>query len=416
MHIDLPEPSGERNALPIGLAKLTRLAFAGINLDPIAGRLLGIFERDPNHVGALMDLSIIDQLNGKLEIGLTRQAMALSKQRLFHSTCCGAKPSLRLLAFVTAADIGANTPLEFLLEGSDVALTTVFVFPGRPLPEDLPEHDIAFVAIAATERNRTILSELDDMLAWWPVPVINLPHRISILARDELVSRLRSIPGLKVPHAVRYSRNQLQVANCDRSRSRIMQECAYPIVIKPAESASAQGYSKVDDEAGLSLYLAAQPEDRFQISPFINCLSGDGQFRKYRVLLINQRAYACHMAISDQWNTHYFDARMDMCAAKRSEEANFMANFDQDFAVRHRVALATLCERIGLPYFAIDCSETSAGELVLFKADHTLLVHDMDPVDIFPYKPAHMRKIFDAFTALLHQAGDQDRRDRSYLY
>jgi glutathione synthase/RimK-type ligase-like ATP-grasp enzyme len=409
MYLDLHESSGERNALPIGLAKLTRLAFAGISLDRIAGQLLSMFERDPSYVGALMDLSVIDQLNGNLEIGLTRQALALSKQRLFHSTCCGVKPSLRLLAFVTAADIGANTPLEFLLEGSDIALTMAFVLPGRPLPKELPEHDIAFVAIAANERNRAVLSELDEMLTWWPVPVINFPDRISMSWRDALIPDLHSVPGLRVPPALRFRRKDLQRMINDKDHLRALAKFGFPVVIKPADATAGRVLSKVEDEPGLSIYLESHHDECFLISPFIDSRSNDGQFRKYRILFINRRAYACHMAISDQWNTHYFDARMDTCENKRSEEARFIANFDEDFAKRHCVAIEALSDQIGLSYFAIDCAEASTGELVIFKADHTLLVHDMDPVDVFPYKPAQMRKIFDAFAAFLHKAANGDQ-------
>jgi hypothetical protein len=409
MHFDAPESSGERNSLPLGLARLTRLACAGIDLNPIAGQLLSMFERDPSHVGALMDLSVIDQLNGDLEVGLTRQAMALSKQRLFHSTCCGAKPTLRLLAFVTAADIGANTPLEFLLEGSDIALTTVFVLPGRPLPKELPEHDVAFVAIAATETNRTVLSELEEMLAWWPVPVVNSPRQLSILARNDLASNLHAIPGLLVPPALRFVRSELQTTVSGNVLSQILPGHGFPFVVRPSNRTCDKPILKIENQDELNQYLAEHPEDWLFISPFIEYKSDDGQFRKFRVLLIDRQPYACHMAISNQWNTHYFDARMEMCSEKRCEEANFLAGFDMDFAARHRLALAELCERVGLPYFAIDCAETTSGELVIFKADHTLLVHDMDPVDIFPYKPPQMRKIFDAFAALLYQAAGSRR-------
>ncbi|MBI1867222.1 MAG: hypothetical protein HYS06_02830 [Methylocystis sp.] len=412
------DASEECNALPIGLAKLTRLAFAGINLDRIAEQLLGIFERNPSHAGALMDLSVIDQLNGKFEIGLTRQAVALSKQRIFHSTCCGARPRLRMLAFVAAADIGANTPLEFLLEGSDIALTMAYVLPERPLPADLPEHDLAFVAVAASETNRVILDELDEMLAWWPVPVINLPSRIPVLARDKLFSTLHSVPGLQTPPFMRVRRDDLQAAAVNAERlSEFAPGCGFPIIVGPLDSLAGDGHAKIDDDIGLSQYLAGRGDDFFLISPFINYQSSDGQFRKFRVVLIDQRPYACHMAISDQWNMHYFDAKMEMSAAKRMEEASFFGNFDRDFAVRHRAALTALAERIGLTYFGVDCAEMSSGDLLIFEADHTLLVHDMDPVDVFPYKPAQMRKIFDAFASLLYKtanAAGAGRRPRGH--
>ena len=48
--------------------------------------------------------------------------------------------------------------------------------------------------------------------------------------------------------------------------------------------------------------------------------------------------------------------------------------------------------RIGLDYFTVDCAETKNGSLLIFEADNTAIVHDMDPPDIFPYKSPQMRK------------------------
>jgi hypothetical protein len=88
-----------------------------------------------------------------------------------------------------------------------------------------------------------------------------------------------------------------------------------------------------------------------------------------------------------------------------------MRHFDADFARRHRAALDGIAEAIGLDYFTVDCAETGNGSLLVFEADNTAIVHDMDPVDTFPYKPRQMRKIFDAFAAMLigRAAGQQER-------
>ena len=98
------------------------------------------------------------------------------------------------------------------------------------------------------------------------------------------------------------------------------------------------------------------------------------------------------------------NAAMLESAENRAFEARFMATFDQDFAARHAAAFAGLAERIGLDYFAIDCAETQDGRLLLFEADVAMIVHDMDPPDLFPYKQPQMRKVFDAFQAMLHEA------------
>jgi hypothetical protein len=98
---------------------------------------------------------------------------------------------------------------------------------------------------------------------------------------------------------------------------------------------------------------------------------------------------------------HYLNAGMGESAAKRAEEARFFARFEEDFARRHHDALRALGEGVALDYFGIDCGETATGELLIFEVDSALIVHALDPVDLYPYKPPQMRKVFDAFRALL---------------
>jgi len=57
--------------------------------------------------------------------------------------------------------------------------------------------------------------------------------------------------------------------------------------------------------------------------------------------------------------------------------------------------------RVGLDYFTLDCAETKNGELLVFEADNTAVVHNMDSPELFPYKPPQMRRIFAAFVDML---------------
>ena len=59
--------------------------------------------------------------------------------------------------------------------------------------------------------------------------------------------------------------------------------------------------------------------------------------------------------------------------------------------------------RIGLDYVAIDCAETAEGALLVFEADNTAIVHDMDPPNVYPYKSFQMKKIFQAVQAMLYR-------------
>ncbi len=68
-----------------------------------------------------------------------------------------------------------------------------------------------------------------------------------------------------------------------------------------------------------------------------------------------------------------------------------------------------MIDRIGLYYFTVDCAETRDGTLLIFEADNTAIVHSMDPPEIFPYKPPQMRKVFEAFAAMLYRRAAQTR-------
>jgi hypothetical protein len=88
-----------------------------------------------------------------------------------------------------------------------------------------------------------------------------------------------------------------------------------------------------------------------------------------------------------------------------------MRTFDIGFGRRHRSALEAVAQRIGLEYLTIDCAETKDGSLLIFEADNTAVVHNMDPPAVFPYKGPQMRKVFDAFVAMLaRRVGERGER------
>ena len=152
------------------------------------------------------------------------------------------------------------------------------------------------------------------------------------------------------------------------------------------------------------LAFAAHPAGEFYLAPFVDYSSPDGQFRKYRIVLVDGQPFICHLAISSHWMVHYLNAGMDDSADKRAEEAAGMAHFDEGFARRHAAALADIDARIGLPYLGIDCAETQDGRLLIFEVDNAMVVHAMDDPAKYPYKAPVMDKVFRAFEAMLHRA------------
>jgi glutathione synthase/RimK-type ligase-like ATP-grasp enzyme len=181
------------------------------------------------------------------------------------------------------------------------------------------------------------------------------------------------------------------------------------VIVRPRGSHAGAGLAKLDDAAAIARYLAERQEQQFFIARFVDYSGDDGLFRKCRIVFVDGRPYACHMAIADRWDIWYLNAGMSASADKRREEETFMRTFDVGFARRHARALAGIADRIGLDYFTIDCAENEDGDLLIFEADNTAIVHNMDPPDIFPYKAPQMRKVFDAFAAMLCRRARQGR-------
>ncbi|MBU6461489.1 MAG: hypothetical protein KGK01_08390 [Bradyrhizobium sp.] len=396
----------------IGFAKLTTMAFNGVDLRPMRDAIMAKIAMGTVDAGEGLDLSLIVQLLGDKQMGLAVQDEVLAFHQLFRSPCSLEQPKLRVLALAAVMDVSGNTPIEFLLEHSGTELQTLYVVNGVELPSPLPEHDVAIVIASDSEECREALRKIDRIAAHWPRPLLNPPQRVGNLDRDKLHRLLHGIEGLDMPATEAMTRARLSdLAQMDGPLADIAADMRFPIIIRPRGSHAGNGLAKIDGRASLGRYLAGRPEQEFFVSRFVDYANDDGLFRKYRIVFVDGRPYACHMAIADRWDIWYLNAGMAFSESKRAEEANFMRTFDDAFAVRHCHALAGMAKCIGLDYFTVDCAENKAGELLIFEADNTAVVHNMDSPEIFPYKSPQMNRIFDAFAAmLLHRAGG--RRER----
>jgi len=386
----------------IGMAKLAKMAFDGRDLRPQWAELIAKLLNGTANAGEGIDLSLIAQLLGDKEAGLAIQQEVLLSHQLFRSPCTTKNPRLRVLALAAATDMGSNTPIEFLLEESGIELMMLYVIPEAELPSPLPEHDIAIVVASDSEDCRTALRKIDAAAPSWPRPLLNSPRLVSSLDRDKLYRLLDGIDGLEIPATLVVTRGRLDdVAQSPEELQDIATDLAFPVIIRPRGSHAGSGLAKIDDAAELRRYLDGRDGELFFISRFIDYSSLDGLYRKYRLAMVDGKPYACHMAIADRWDIWYLNAYMAFSEEKRAEEAVFMREFDNAFAARHRSALDEMSKRVGLDYFIVDCAENQDNELLVFEADNTAVVHNMDSPDVFPYKPPQMRKIFAAFSAML---------------
>lgn len=377
----------------LGTADLTDFAYQGHDHDSLIAR---IDRARPTEAAGFYDRAIACQLAFRRAEGLDLLDEALARSQMFRigGRARGHDP-LRVLALVGAGDLMVNTPLDFITNGLDVRLDLLYVLPDRPLPAMIPDHDVAFFALG--EANAAMLRRLRQLFDAWPRPALNDPKYLPLLQRDTLSRALAGAPGIRSPAAVRATRTEIE----DMLRAGAGGH--YPRLIRPASSHAGIGLFRADTAAALWDYLQRSFERDFFLTAFEDYRGADGLYRKSRVAFIDRQPFLCHLAVSEHWMVHYLNAGMTESAQKRDWEAAAMADFDHGFARRHGAAFAALHQRLGFDYYTIDCAETTDGQLLVFEADAAAIIHLMDPPDLFPYKQSQMRRVFDAFGAMLRR-------------
>lgn len=386
------------------MVSLMRRAEAGENLLPLGQALLARALRNPRDAHACLDFSTVLLLTGNCEHGLAVQDQAIRLQSLY-ALPARRTAGLRLLVLMGPGDLMANTPVELLVEDTDVSLHLLYLRPDAEWPDTVPDHDVALVAVGESDDSQPLLARLAGYLADWPRPLINRPECIARLSRDGVSATLRGAPGIEMPATVRVGRTELRaLADGDRSLAAVLPDGGYPVIVRPVGSHAGTQLEKLAAAEDLAGYLGCSGADSFYLSRFVDYRSADGRFRKYRIVLIEGKPYLCHLAVSEHWMIHYANAGMHGSSEKRAEEARCMERFDADFAVHHAAALQAIHERMELPYVGIDCAETPEGRLLVFEVDNSMVVHALDSDDLFPYKKPAMDKVFAGFRRLLENA------------
>jgi hypothetical protein len=384
-------------------ATFIRAVFEGADGIGLVQAQLNRLHANVSDAAAYMTLGTLYQLIGRKEEALACQDAALLHSRLFSEPPTSGEPAgLTLLVFVARGDLMTNMPIELLLEGRPVRIIRLYVDPDLPLPEAAPEHDVAMIGVSESDESRAVLERLKGLT--WPRPLINRADAILDLSRDRLWRKLQDIGGLILPPTTRVDRAAaLAVASDGGGVQDVLPGGAFPLLVRPVGSHAGKSLARVDDPPALGDYLASTPAKTVYLSRFIDYAGADGHFRKFRIALFGGRPFLAHMAVGDHWMVHYLNAGMARSPQKREEEAQAMAGFAEGFAARHAGVLAEITRRLGLDYYALDCAETPDGQLLVFEADVGMIVHDLDPADVYPYKRAHMQALFAAFEAMLRQ-------------
>lgn len=387
-----------------GIAAAPELAELHTNLGSSLSRL-GRFDEarqayeqvlriDPSDLRAHLAMYELEQIAGNPEKAVAHQARVLERQTLFSEIA--PREARKLLVLMAPGDWQANVPVDFLVDRETTTLHKLFLTSPKPFPiSGIPAADVVLTGIAESDANAELLRTAQQIVDALRLPVINAPERVLGTSRTRVWEALHDLPGVVVPRTVRIGRGALAAGACPSD---------FPIVVRPVGSHAGHGLERVADDRGLQEYVASSPAAEFFVMPFVDFSLADGYFRKYRIIVVDGVPYAYHLAISDRWMIHYYNALMREHAWMRQEEERFLTYFEEVFDPKLQQALRDIAGTLQLEYFGIDCSIDRNGRLILFEADPAMIVHAGDDPVMFGYKIPAARRIFAAFERLVDRA------------
>ena len=336
-----------------------------------------------------------------------RRAVALEPV----ATHRAAKPEADFSALLIVAPSAYNTPYEFLTVRVPFESHVLLLLPDQQYDSAFlaSKADVAVNLVSDVDHDNGLLPVAAALLDSLGIPVINHPSRIHVTDRLGVAGLLADIPSCRVARIERKSGRMLSAPGSLESLT--MQA---PFLARLTGCHGGDDFELVETEADLHRLVSVRKNNDYFLIEYLDYRSADGYFRKYRFFIVGDSVLPYHLAIGAEWKVHHFRTDMANQAWMRQEEEAFLRAPEAVFEPRHFAALRTIRDRVGLEFFGVDCGLDRNGDLVVFEANATMLIHG-DTGD-FAYKNPYVEDIKSAFGALLARAAQGHReamKDRS---
>ncbi len=157
--------------------------------------------------------------------------------------------------------------------------------------------------------------------------------------------------------------------------------------------------SRVGGDAAAA--VAELPGKDVSAIEYLDAREDDSCARKYRVMIVDGRLYPLHLAISQDWNIHYFSADMADRPDRRAEDAGFLADMPGVLGAKGLAALEGMRIALDLDYGGIDFGLNSQGEIRLFEANVAMVVQQLYEGEQWNYRRSVVKRIHDFVRQIL---------------
>lgn len=226
--------------------------------------------------------------------------------------------------------------------------------------------DLVINQIYEPDSHETALVRADVLCEQLGVPVVNNPKHILLSRRDHLFLRLQKIAGLQVPDTLRVK----PTSPDDIHHTITAGGLRYPIMIRPAGhpvGAITKVIHESDDleKASYSYALDGRP---YYLTNLVDYASKDGLYRKFRLAVIEGRAYLRDYLLAESWMIHARDRTyMHSKPALLREAENIHNRFDNVIWPRIAPTIKAITAELQLDYFTLDANINPQGEILVFE-------------------------------------------------
>jgi tetratricopeptide (TPR) repeat protein len=353
-------------------------------------------DADPGNAVASQTLAALLEERGDSGGALALLNAAYARNSLFLEQARDA----RLAVLVLATQTPGNIPYRYLMPPGRYTRFIWYMEHARPdQAKTLPAYDLVFNAIGDADLGAGARAATDDFLTVCRRPVLNHPDKVACTARNLTPARLGDIDNVVVPQTVQLDHRSTKALGLARA----VAEAGLnpPVLVRPLGSHGGRHLVRADTAETLAELDEEFTDEDIFVTEYRDYPSPDGRYRKGRVIFVDRQPYPYHWAISDHWLVHYESAGMDGHADRQAEERAFLTAPETVIGPSALAAIAELGRRLDLDYCGVDFSILPDGQVLVFEANATMLVHPEPDDGELAYKNPAVRRIIAAFQAHL---------------
>jgi len=332
---------------------------------------------------------------GQVEAGLAQFKGAVAIEPLLTRRAVGGAADFSVLLVMAPAAF--NTPYQYLIEQASYDSHILMLLPETDYdPAMLAARcDVVVNLISDVDQENGMLAVAAALIDRIGRPVVNHPRTIAPTSRESVAQVLSGIPSCRIARVSRHNGGALASPDFQPEAAGL----PLPFLARRAGCHGGDEFELISAPGDLERLVADHGEDDYYVIEYLDYRSPDGFFRKYRFFFVGDEILPYHLSIGAEWKVHHFRTDILNQPWMQREEEAFLDHPDGVFGPEHFAALRRIRDILAIDFFGIDCSLDRAGNLVVFEANATMLVHGMNRD--FPYKVPHARRIKAAFAALL---------------